>query len=158
MGSNPIGMPLLSSSFASQGKTQIVSLVSSGNKAAWASGCISQIQGTYRAFLSKSLSSVLIDAEVFTRINRVVSLNITPKPIIQQCFHKNLCQSLCTHLIELCQIFSFFFLGSHLRYMEVPWLGVESQLQLPAYATATAMPDPSRIYTLSLKLVVMLDP
>ena len=29
--------------------------------------------------------------------------------------------------------------------MEVPRLGVELELQLPAYATATAMPDPSHI-------------
>ena len=29
--------------------------------------------------------------------------------------------------------------------MEVPRLGVESELQLPAYTTATARPDPSRI-------------
>ena len=28
--------------------------------------------------------------------------------------------------------------------MEVPKLGVESELQLPVYARATAMPDPSR--------------
>ena len=32
--------------------------------------------------------------------------------------------------------------------MEVPRLGVESELQLPAYATATAMPDPSHIFNL----------
>ena len=32
--------------------------------------------------------------------------------------------------------------------MEVPRLGVESELQLPATATATAMQDPSRIYDL----------
>ena len=37
----------------------------------------------------------------------------------------------------------FFFLGLHLQHMEVPRLGDESELQLPAYATATAMPDPS---------------
>ena len=30
------------------------------------------------------------------------------------------------------------FLGPHPRYMEVPRLGVESELQLPAYTTATA--------------------
>ena len=30
-----------------------------------------------------------------------------------------------------------FFLGLHLQHMEVPRLGVESELQLPAYATAT---------------------
>ena len=32
--------------------------------------------------------------------------------------------------------------------MEVPRLGVELELQLPAYATATARRDPSRIYNL----------
>ena len=32
--------------------------------------------------------------------------------------------------------------------MEVPRLGVESELQLPVYTTVTAKPDPSRIYYL----------
>ena len=32
--------------------------------------------------------------------------------------------------------------------MEVPRLGVESELQLPSYATATATLDPSQIYDL----------
>ena len=39
---------------------------------------------------------------------------------------------------------SFFFFGSmgpYVWHMEVPRLGVESELQLPAYATATATPD-----------------
>ena len=35
-----------------------------------------------------------------------------------------------------------FFLGLHSRHMEVPKLGVESELQLPAYTTATATSDP----------------
>ena len=39
----------------------------------------------------------------------------------------------------------FFFLGLHLRHMGVPRLGVESQLQLPTYTTATAMQNPSCI-------------
>ena len=39
--------------------------------------------------------------------------------------------------------FFFCFLGPHLRHVEVPSLGVESQLQLPAHATA--MPDPSLV-------------
>ena len=39
----------------------------------------------------------------------------------------------------------FFFLGPHLQYMEVPRLGVKSELQLPAYATATVTPHPSCI-------------
>ena len=37
------------------------------------------------------------------------------------------------------------FLGLHLQHMEVPRLGPESELQLPAYATATARQDPSRV-------------
>ena len=40
--------------------------------------------------------------------------------------------------------FSFFlsvFLGLYLQHMEVPRLGVESELQLPDCATATAVPD-----------------
>ena len=36
----------------------------------------------------------------------------------------------------------FCFLGPHLRHMEVPRLGVNLELQLPAYTTATAMLDP----------------
>ena len=38
-----------------------------------------------------------------------------------------------------------FFLGPHSLHMDVSRLGVESELQLPAYATATATQDPSRI-------------
>ena len=39
-------------------------------------------------------------------------------------------------------------LGLHPRHMEAPRLGVHSELQLPAYTTATAMRDPSHIYDL----------
>ena len=46
----------------------------------------------------------------------------------------------------------FFFLGPHLRQMEVPRLGVESELQLLAYATATATPDLSFIWDLHCSL------
>ena len=37
--------------------------------------------------------------------------------------------------------FFSFFTGMHPCYMEVPRLGVESELQLLAYTTATATPD-----------------
>ena len=37
--------------------------------------------------------------------------------------------------------FIFVFLGLHPQHMEVPTLGVELELQLPAYATATATWD-----------------
>ena len=39
----------------------------------------------------------------------------------------------------------FLFLWLHLLHMEVPRLGVESELQLSAFATATAMPDLSYV-------------
>ena len=52
----------------------------------------------------------------------------------------------------MCLFFSFFlpfvFLGPHPWHMEVPKLEVKSELQLPAYATATATLDPSRVYNL----------
>ena len=44
--------------------------------------------------------------------------------------------------------FFFFFLGLHLDHMEVPRLVVESELQLPASPTATAMWDPSCVCNL----------
>ena len=46
---------------------------------------------------------------------------------------------------QLGNFFFFFFLvflGPCSRHMEIPRLGVESDLQLPAYTTATAMLDP----------------
>ena len=49
----------------------------------------------------------------------------------------------------LYQLFiNFCLLGLHWRHMEVPRLGVKLELQLPAYTTATAMPDPSHICNL----------
>ena len=42
-------------------------------------------------------------------------------------------------------IFFFFFLVPYPWHMEVPRLGVQLVLQLPAYTTATAMPDPSHV-------------
>ena len=38
-------------------------------------------------------------------------------------------------------LFIFVFLGLYLRHMEVPRLGVKSELQLLAYTTATALWD-----------------
>ena len=45
-------------------------------------------------------------------------------------------------------LFFFFLLGLHLQHVEVPRQGVESELQLPAYAEATVMQDLSRLCNL----------
>ena len=45
--------------------------------------------------------------------------------------------------------FIFTFSLPHLGHRDVPRLGAESELHLPAYTTATAMPDLSRICDLS---------
>ena len=52
--------------------------------------------------------------------------------------------------VDLLLGFFFFggvFLGPHPQHMEVPRLEIESELQLPTTATATAMPDPSHVST-----------
>ena len=41
--------------------------------------------------------------------------------------------------------FHFCLLRPYLLHMEVPRLGVQSELQLPAYTTATAMPELNRV-------------
>ena len=46
-------------------------------------------------------------------------------------------------LDSICLFVCFFFLGLHSRHMEVPRLGVESELKPLAYTTATATWDPS---------------
>ena len=51
-------------------------------------------------------------------------------------------------LFYVCMFFFFVFLGLHLQYMEVPRLGVESELQLSACATATAVQDLSLVCNL----------
>ena len=50
--------------------------------------------------------------------------------------------------LALVSLFLFWFLGPHLQHLEVPRLGVELELQLPAYTTATATPDLSCIFDL----------
>ena len=45
-------------------------------------------------------------------------------------------------------LFCFLFLELHLQHMEVPRLGIKSEPQLLAYATATATQDPSQVCNL----------
>ena len=50
----------------------------------------------------------------------------------------------CTFYLFLKTILFMYlgFLGPYPQHMEIPRLGVKLELQLPAYTTATAMPDP----------------
>ena len=48
---------------------------------------------------------------------------------------------LCIYLF----VYLFCFLGPYPQHTEIPRLGVQSELQLPTYATATATWDPSRV-------------
>ena len=52
----------------------------------------------------------------------------------------------------------FAFLRLHLQCMEVPRLRVETGLQLLAYATATALQNPSHICDHTEQAVAMSDP
>ena len=58
-------------------------------------------------------------------------------------FNLNVCSFLAFTFVFLIFIFSLF--RATLGLMEVPRLGVELGLQLPTYATATAMPNPSHV-------------
>ena len=52
-------------------------------------------------------------------------------------------RAVITFIFKIYFILCFvFFLGPHLWHIEVPRLGTELELQLLAYATVTAMPDP----------------
>ena len=47
----------------------------------------------------------------------------------------------CSFTVNFLFLFSFSFLGPHPQHMEVPWWGVESELHILVYATATATWD-----------------
>ena len=57
-----------------------------------------------------------------------------------------------SHKFQFIVVHDFFvlFLGPQLQHMEVPRLGLKSELQLLTYTTATAMPDPNHFCDLSL--------
>ena len=73
-----------------------------------------------------------------------IALGVLGKYVV---FNKNYVTShqLGLLLLLVKKFFFLFFLGPHLWHMEVTRLGVKSELQLLAYTTATAMPDPSHI-------------
>ena len=66
--------------------------------------------------------------------------------------------TLLTSLFKPPFLFSQCFLGPNPRHMEVPRLGVKSELQLPAYTTATATWNPGRICDHSSRQLQILNP
>ena len=56
-------------------------------------------------------------------------------------------KSLCFYFLKFILLI---FLWLHLWHVEIPRLGIESELQLPAYNIAIAMPDLSHICSLHL--------
>ena len=76
-------------------------------------------------------------------------------------YHSRLCLSLlCVCLTSLCLSFYFlpFFLTLHLQHMEVPRLGVESELQLSSYAIDMALPNQISDLHCSLQQCRILNP
>ena len=67
-----------------------------------------------------------------------VSQRPVPSLLTSQAGHT--CHWDCFELLD--SVPSPHFLGLHLQHVEVPRPGIKSELQLPAYTTATAMPDP----------------
>ena len=52
-------------------------------------------------------------------------------------------QPVCAFSIHMFSLYLSLFSGLHMQHVEIPRLWVKSELQLPAYMTATAMWDPS---------------
>ena len=81
---------------------------------------------------------VVIQGELLVNLSRTLMLEVVGGGRYHTYTHKHMHRSIVF-------VFVFPFLGPHLRPMEVPRLGVQSELQLPVYTTATAMLDPSHV-------------
>jgi len=78
------------------------------------------------------------------------SLFSTPVPVFATCTLFNDDYSEQCEGVPHCRLFFgllliYLFLGPHPQHMEVPTLGVKSELKLPAYTTVIATPGPSCI-------------
>ena len=99
------------------------------------------------------LSDILGWLSVSIGVNYIVSKAIYLSYLIKQYVHwwnLSVKRKITVSIKFFCSfVYLFFaFLGPCSRHMEVPRLGVESELQLPTYATATATWDPSCIWDL----------
>ena len=87
-------------------------------------------------------------------------LQLQPAPQLRQCQILTHCATGNFQFTFCLFVCLFGFLGPYPWNMEVPRLGVKSKLQLLAYTTAKAMPDPSHICDLhcSMKQCQILNP
>ena len=79
--------------------------------------------------------------------NRTEGAVLGPVCTSRACYDKEVLEyfpwtNVVLFVLVFCVVCVCVFLGLPPRHMEVPRLGVESELQLLAYTTATAMPDP----------------
>ena len=85
------------------------------------------------------------------KLKIIYSLKLLPYPIVglnyAYCDYM-LSNTICLCLTVILFCFAFCFLGPHQRHMEVPRLGVKSELQPSAYTTVTAMQGQSCVCNL----------
>ena len=94
-----------------------------------------------RFWFKGSLCIQLTSIPSFSRLKKLENHKISQPGDLRD--HLPFC--FCLFVLGLVGFFFFVFLGPHLWHMEVPRLGVESELQLPAYTTAPAPQDLSRV-------------
>ena len=98
------------------------------------------------------LKLLIWDVEDLLDLETMGGLEVKMLEIVRQWIRNvNEVKKSCFPLLKSLKIFFFFFvcfLGLHLQHMEVLRLGVKLRLQLPAYATVTAMQDPSHLHDL----------
>ena len=94
-------------------------------------------------FISRQGSARGTDTSVQTQ---PLQLLLPPPMLPTTVLHSSFCSIFCFVCLFVLS------LGPHLRHMEVPGLGVESELQLLAHPTATAMLDSSHICNLHRSL------
>ena len=83
--------------------------------------------------------------ELRCRKRRIHRVKIIRNCVLRRSFFSEKGEKVC---LDIFLFFYSFFLGPHPPHMEVPRLGAESELPLPAHTTATARWDPSHICNL----------
>ena len=106
----------------------------------------------YTHILFLTLSSIVFHHKWLDMVPYAIGQDFTASLLqLSSVFYCNnaACQQLCVVTIICPFIYLFIYLfgclGPHPQHMKVPRLGVQLELQLPAYTIATATPDPSHV-------------